>query len=413
MTAIDASLDSIRHAAPSDVEREPHDYPIDGEQPRLALRPDDADEVAAILGAASASGLSVVPQGARTALNFGRPLASYDIALDLRGMHRVVEYVPDDITITVEAGITLRALQDTLLEHGQYLPVDPPPGEQVTVGGLLATARSGAWRGHLPAARDLILGSSVATAEGKLVRSGGRVVKNVTGYDLHRLSTGALGAFGVIVEASFKLAPVPAAQRSVALACSSIAEAAAHATQLWNASLATRAISVLAAEAAVGAGHAAPAVVLIDLAGIDVAVERSTAAVGELGDAAEADPEAWRHLAHLAGDAQATVLRAGVPASALGEMIEDATAAGFTAWGHIASGAVLAHRDEPTDIAVIADLRRVAERHGGFLTIEAAPAPTRRGIDPAGSGDIELVRALRDQFDPRRVINPGRWADSL
>lgn len=413
MTAVDAGLDAIRHAVPSDVEREVHDYAIDGVQPQLAFRPDDADEVAALLAASNAAGLAVAPQGARTALSAGRPLERYDVALDLRSMHRVVEYVPDDLTITVEAGMTLRALQDTLDEHGQYLSVDPPPGGQVTVGGLLATARSGPWRGHLPAARDLILGASFATAEGKLIRSGGRVVKNVTGYDLHRLNTGALGAFGVIVEASFKLAPLPAAQRSVVVGCNSIAEAATLATTLWNASLAARAISVLGARAAVDAGHAAPAAVLLDLAGSDAAVERSVEAIAERGEAIEANPDAWRHLADLAGASSATVLRAGVPATALGAMIEDATTAGLTAWGHIAAGAVWAHRGESIDIAAIADLRRVAERHGGFLTIEAAPPDIRQGIDPAGGGDLELVRALRDQFDPQRTINPGRWGDGL
>jgi glycolate oxidase FAD binding subunit len=413
MTVVDSSLDAIRHAVPSDLEREAHDYAIDGVQPQLAFRPDDADEMAVLLAACNRAGLAVVPQGARTALNVGRPLERYDVALDLRSMHRVVEYVPDDLTITVEAGMTLRELQDTLEEHGQYLPVDPPPGGQVTIGGLLATARSGPWRGHLPAARDLILGATLATAEGKLIRSGGRVVKNVTGYDLHRLNTGALGAFGVIVEASFKLAPVPAAQRGVVVGCNSIAEAAALATTLWNASLAARAISVLGARAAVDAGHAAPAAVLIDLAGSDAAVERSGETIATHGDVVEANPDAWRHLADLAGASSATVLRAGVPATALGAMIEDATTAGLTSWGHIAAGAVWAHRSGPIDLAVIADLRRVAERHGGFLTIEAASPDIRQGIDPAGGGDLELVRALRDQFDPDRSINPGRWGDGL
>jgi FAD/FMN-containing dehydrogenase len=199
------------------------------------------------------------------------------------------------------------------------------------------------------------------------------------------------------------------------LTCASIAQAAELAMRLWNGALSARAITVLSAGAAITAGRSASAALLIDLAGVEVAVERSTLAVAELAGAATdaVDDDAWGALARLAGDSEATVLRAGVPASALGSMLEDTTAAGFTAWGHIASGAVLGHRSEPVDIAVIADLRRVAERHGGFLAIEAAPPSTRRGIDPAGGGDLELVRALRDQLDPGRVINPGRWGDGL
>ncbi|MEI6137533.1 MAG: FAD-binding oxidoreductase, partial [Chloroflexota bacterium] len=202
-----ASLDALRHVVPSDIERSPHGYGIDGVEPTLAFSPDDRDEVAALLRAADEAGAAVVPQGGRTALHLGRPLQRYDVALETRGLARIVEYVPDDLTVTVEAGIHLDVLQQTLGEHGQYLPVDPPPDGHVSIGGLLATARSGAWRGHLPAARDLLLGATIALPSGELVTSGGRVVKNVTGYDMHRMHTGALGALGVIVEASFKVAP--------------------------------------------------------------------------------------------------------------------------------------------------------------------------------------------------------------
>src|SRR5690606_6368469 len=112
------SLDALRHAVPSDLEREPHDYAIDGVLPRLAFRPGDPREVADLLRAADAAGLVVVPQGARTALELGRPLEQYDVALSLLGLDRVVEYVPEDLTITVEAGMTLRHLQEELAERG-------------------------------------------------------------------------------------------------------------------------------------------------------------------------------------------------------------------------------------------------------------------------------------------------------
>src|SRR5690606_30874148 len=189
--------------------------------------------------------------------------AAYDIALDLGGLRRTIEYVPADLTVTVEAGRRLGALQAELAEHGQYLPIDPPPGDDVTVGGLLATARPGAWRGYVPAARDLILGMEVALPSGDRVRSGGRVVKNVTGYDMHRLHTGALGAFGVILEASFKVAPLPEATRTLAASAPTLPVAVAMALRVWDASPALRALSVLSPRAARLAGlPEAPSILL-------------------------------------------------------------------------------------------------------------------------------------------------------
>src|SRR5439155_10085560 len=132
-----------------------------------------------------------------------------------------------------------------LREKGQFLPADPPPSDEVTVGGLLATARPGAWRGHVPNQRDLVLGITVATPEGTLLHSGGRVVKNVSGYDLHRMHTGALGAFGVIVEATFKLAPHPPAKLFFAVDYAKDDEHDGNASGLWYPRLRHSGLSLL------------------------------------------------------------------------------------------------------------------------------------------------------------------------
>jgi glycolate oxidase FAD binding subunit len=269
------ALQSIRHVLPADTEREAHDYAIDGVLPLAAFSPDDRHETAALLREASEAGLALAPQGSRTMLALGLPLERYDLALDISGLHRVVEYVPDDLTITVEAGMTLRRLQEELAEHGQYLPVDPPPDDRVTVGGLLASGRPGAWRGHLPAPRDLLLGLTAAQTDGSLARSGGRVVKNVSGYDLHRLHTGALGAFGVIVEASFKVSPLPPAAHTLAVRCRDLPSAGRVAIALRDANLATRALSVIAPRAAAHARLPNEPHVLVEFAGSETAVARS------------------------------------------------------------------------------------------------------------------------------------------
>ncbi|MEX2446890.1 MAG: FAD-binding oxidoreductase [Dehalococcoidia bacterium] len=410
-----SGLEALRHAVPADTERGPRAYAIDGITPAIAFSPDDRTEVAALLRAADGAGLVVAPQGGRTALGLGRPLDRYDVAVELAGLARVVEYVPDDLTVTVEAGMHLDALQATLGEHGQYLPVDPAPDDHVSVGGLLATARSGAWRGHLPAARDLVLGATVALPSGAVVRSGGRVVKNVTGYDAHRMHTGALGVLGVIVEASFKVAPLPAVTRTLVARCATVAEAAALARRMWDGSLAARAISILTPEAAAHAALGDAPGVLLDLAGSAAAVDRSAREVVDAAPHADEAPVgAWTRLRQLHGDADATVVRLGVPPTRLRETVEAVRAAGCVTWAHVAAGAVIGHAGPDTlDAPAIEALRAFAVHRAGFLQVEGGPAALRRAVDPFAAGETELVRALKAQFDPRGTLNRGRWMEGV
>lgn len=405
---------------PSDRERDPGQYPIDGVTPAAAFRATDRLEVTRIIEAADQRRLAVVPQGARTALALGCPLDRYDVALDLTGLDRFVAYEPDDLTITVEGGMTLATLQARLGEHGQYLSIDPPPGDEVTIGGLLATARPGAWREHLPAARDLVLGVTVALPDGQLARSGGRVVKNVSGYDLHRLHTGALGTLGVIVEASFKVAPLPATVRHVALRFTHIEQAAALAFAARRAALPLRALTLLSGATAATIGFARAPHLLVELAGSSVTVERgirelrALAALQRAAHGEEFDGQAsaaLRGMAAMPADAGDAIARLGVPASEVAATIETVSELGLLAWGHLAAGSVLALG--PIDAALAGDLRALAATHGGFAQLEAGPAPLRREVDPFGHGDMALLRALRDQFDPRRTLNPGRWGEGL
>lgn len=411
-TDLHAALEAIRTALARSTEREASRYAIDGVEPAAAFEPSTREELATLLRIASAQGLAVAPQGGRTALALGRPLAAYDLALDLGGLRRTVEYAPDDLTVTVEAGRRLGALQAELAEHGQYLPIDPPPGDDVTVGGLLATARPGAWRGHVPAARDLILGVEVALPSGERVRSGGRVVKNVTGYDLHRLHTGALGAFGVIVEATFKVAPLPEASRTLAATAPNLEAATATALRTWDASPALRALSVLTPAAAGLAGLPEAPTVLLELAGSRDTVDRSARDLAAVVPLTEAGADTWTALRAALGDAARTVLRAGVPPTSTPTMLDAVERAGATGWTHIASGAVLAAFEETPTAATVTTLRGEAERLGGFLQVESAPAALRLQV-ASPPGDATLIEALRDRFDPRRTINRGRWGATL
>ena len=407
------ALQAMRAVLSTGAERPPEQYICDGIFPIIAARPSSVSEVAEILRAADQQGVSVLPQGGRTALTLGRPLTHYDLALDTTALNRVIDYAPEDLTVTVEAGITLAVLQESLSEQGQYLPIDPPPGDQVTIGGLLATARSGAWRGHLPAARDLILGAAVVSPSGSLTKSGGRVVKNVSGYDMHRMHTGALGALGVIVEASFNLSPLPAAVSSFAIACRSLSSAGTVACDIWDRNLATRAITILDSKTSSILGHGSVVTVLVEFAASESVVARCEDTLREVirdyGMSAErTDHDIWvqiRSLTHRQG--VDTVIRAGVPASEVAAFIDHMAIGDGPSWGHVAAGSVWSCPNANSQ--TLLDLRSIAERFGGFLQFESGSKELREEIDPFGVSDAGLTDSLKAQFDPHNTLNPGRW----
>ena len=416
-----AALTALSSALPAERARDVTAYVLDGVTPGCALRPESIDEVVRVLGTADAAGIAVTPLGARTASRLGRPLEAYDLALDMTALDRVIAYEPADLTITVQAGMSLAQLQAVLREHGQYLPADAPPDDRVTIGGLLASARPGAWRGHVPAARDLVLGITVVGPSGVVTHSGGRVVKNVSGYDLHRMHTGALGALGVIIEASFKLAPKPAQARSFAIACATLEQASELAFRLWDQSLPLRALSLLSAGASSLAGLPATPHALIECVGGDAVLARCTesvhreAVLTRATAAAPAPDEAWATLRTRAGDLDGldgVVLRLGVPSSRVAAAIEEAERVGCTAWGHLAAGSVVAHASS-LDATTVASLRAYTEAAGGFLQIDSAPASLRLALDPFGASETALVRALKHEFDPRGTLSRGRWREGV
>ncbi|MBF8286481.1 MAG: linked oxidase-like protein, partial [Dehalococcoidia bacterium] len=189
-------------------------FAVDGLTPQAAVAPSSYEQVAAVMRYAHAEGLAVIPWGGGAHIHVGNVPARYDIALGLSRLNAVVEHEPADLTATVQAGMTLSELQGRLGGAGQLLPLDPPGGERATIGGILAANASGPWRHAFGSARDMTIGLRVVTAEGRITRAGGRVVKNVAGYDLCKLYIGSLGTLGVIVEATFKVASLPREQRA-------------------------------------------------------------------------------------------------------------------------------------------------------------------------------------------------------
>ncbi|MES2462192.1 MAG: FAD-binding oxidoreductase, partial [Armatimonadota bacterium] len=186
-----------------------------GTEPTTVVQPTTQEELAGIVAQADTDGQSVIPWGGGTGQNYGYPPLRADILLDLSQFRRILAHEPGDLTVTVEPGVTLADVQATLAEKNQFLPLDPPYGDRATLGGIIATDAFGPSRVGYGGVRDWLIGLTVVDAQGRVVKGGGKVVKNVTGYDLPKLHVGALGTLGVIVEATFKVAPKPEATRAL------------------------------------------------------------------------------------------------------------------------------------------------------------------------------------------------------
>src|SRR5712692_4442830 len=188
---------------------------VDGVAAQFVVEPGNAEEVGRVLRFASAAKLSVTPRGAGTKMNWGNPPRRADVILSTARHNQILEHAWADMTATVQAGCNVADLQKTLAEHGQRLALDPLWPARATIGGILATNDSGTLRMRFGTLRDLIIGVTLALPDGTLARSGGKVVKNVAGYDLPKLATGSLGTLGVITDAVFRLHPLPQQVRCI------------------------------------------------------------------------------------------------------------------------------------------------------------------------------------------------------
>ena len=409
-------------------------FAVDSHLPQNVVAIGSSPEVEQALESASARDEAVIPIGGRTMLDLGMPPRRYDVALDLSSLNRVVDYEPNDFTITVEAGMTLADLQRHLAVNGQFLPLDHPRFERATLGGLCAVGRGGLRRNSFGGPRDWLIGMRMVKADGTAIKGGGKVVKNVSGYDLPKLFAGSLGTLGVIVELTFKLRPQPASDQIIALNAPSFESAlaagwaAAQAAPFLNGCVA---LSAEAADMARGLGakllHDQPALLLrangLESAASEVLAQALSAAREAGLDGPEqttsAIVETWQAVVDLETQtASAHVrLRLGLPPANLGraqQMLSRALPEA-TSWIAAADSGLLFVEAPSVDADTIKALRNELGPLQGRLTIESAPTELKRACNiwgPAGPG-ARLMHNIKREFDPQGILNPGRYVDGI
>jgi glycolate oxidase FAD binding subunit len=382
-------------------------HAVDGLAPKSVVHPRTYEEVCGVIRYANAGRLAVIPLGGHLHAALGNLPERYDLALDVSRLNQVVEFEPADLTIACQAGITLGALRQATGAAGMMVPFDPALPNGATVGGVLASALTGPARMSLGAPRDFTIGLRVVTADGRLTRAGGKVVKNVAGYDLCKLYIGSLGSLGVIVEATFKTVPLPKSERLLAFEFNDPASACALVSRAVHAGLAVRSASLVR--------EAGNWRLDQSLAGMAAAVERSVRDLDRWSDQ-EALP--WP-----AGAAERPEV--GVPAPLIAKLsvlpnrlpalvAEAPTRTGTGIQAHPATGLCRLSFPEATPEA-IAEVRALAARFSGTCIIERCPPDLKRGIDVFGDAppSLALMRAVKAEFDPNRVLSPGRFVGRL
>jgi glycolate oxidase FAD binding subunit len=403
------------------------------------VRPGTAAELGDLVRRAAAEGQAVYPLGGRTMLAVGRTPDRPGYGADLRSLSAVVDYPARDMTVTVQAGVAVAELQHVLAAERQRLPVDVPRPDRATLGGALAVNVSGPRRYGHGTLRDYVIGISTVNDEGQETKAGGRVVKNVAGYDLCKLHVGALGTLGVITQVTLKVRPLPETDALVALGC----EAAALEKlldRLHTSRTRPACVDVLnsaAARAVASAsGWAPPDAPWVVVVGYEDAAETMAWQVKQL--LAEVGPAGVRGLESRAGAAAAPLWRAlteltypedarlSFKANLLPGAVASFCLRVAAAWpdalrlhAHAGSGIVRGHFADALTLdhaqAILKELHAAAGDGPGNVALPRCPSEWKRALPVWGRprGDLELMRAVKSQLDPRRLFNPGRFLDGI
>jgi len=402
------------------------------------ITPRIIDNLSRTLARASAENLRVSPRGGNSSTDKFQPPLDVDLNIDLTQLNDIIEYEPANLTVTVEAGITMGALQKALAEHQQFLPLDPPQPSRATLGGIIATNSYGPLRLRYGTVRDWLIGTRVVLADGTLVRGGGKVVKNVAGYDLPKLFVGSYGTLGVVAEATFKLSPLPPVSRTLVATADAPGALRHLLARLLHWTPLPNAAEMLMPGVAQSVHPDAPAgrhLFLAQVAGSMATVERQMrdgaalcrdnglmVAEALAGDAQQAVWARVRDLPAALGDADSLIAEMRLLPSQLDEALSEipgiagrheVECAAFTRAGQSVWAAL--HGDAGAMPMLVDVMRKWAGARGGYLVVQRLPVALKGLVDVWGQTrtDFQIMQSLKVQFDPRDLLNPGTFVGGL
>jgi glycolate oxidase FAD binding subunit len=357
------------------------------------LQPDSPEALAALLREHAEAGRTIRLGGADSKVRIGGPPRDCDVSLSTLGLRRVLQFEPRDLTISVQAGLPWAELTRLLDDAGMMVPIDPPFASRATVGGVVAANSSGPRRRLYGTARDLVIGMTFATLEGKLVQTGGMVVKNVAGLDMAKLMIGSFGTLAAIVSVNFKLIPKPQAREAFLIQAGSLEDAVQWRNRILTSVLQPAALDLLNPAAAQRVGLDNSWCLLLEAAGSEAVIGRYRR---ELGTAQTIGGDIWERIREftpdwLAGHPEARILRFSTTLQGLADV--------FRFWrgpmiARAASGVAWGYSEKP--LALPGGLRYVVEAGDALLPW------------PGGGVSFTMMEKIKQMFDPKHLLNPGR-----
>ena len=395
--------------------------------PSDIVYPHNQAELAGVIACAHRNNWRVLPCGSGSKISWGFP-ANIQLVVSTERMHQVVQHAVGDLTVTVESGARFADVQNTLATVGQFLALDPTAAATATMGGIVATGDTGSLRQRYGGVRDQLLGLTFVRADGQIAKAGGRVVKNVAGYDLMKLFTGSFGTLGIISQVTFRVYPLPEASQTVVL--TGEAGAMAQATNTLRASALTpTAIDLLSVHLVTSLGIGQGWGLIVRFQSLPESVKEQSnrllavgqqlglqGAVYSAGDEAELWQKLREKMAASTVELVITCKIGVLPTAAIATLTELNRVIPGPGMGLIHAGSGLGVlRFDRVDVKTLLQLRSVCEAGGGFLTVLEAPIALKQCMDVWGYGGnaVEIMRRIKQQFDPEGILSPGRFVGGI
>jgi glycolate oxidase FAD binding subunit len=426
-------------------------YALDGKKPKVVVSPGKIEEVSKIVAYANQQQLAIIPRGNGTKLAMGRIPTKVDIVLSTLRLKKVTDNDCENLTLSVQSGATLKEVQKTLAKEGKgyFIPLDPPYTREATLGGIVATNSSGPKRLLYGTARDLIIGAKVVFPNGDVVVSGGKTVKNVSGYDMCKLLIGSYGTLGILGEITFRLLPLPEKEATLLIPFTKLEEADGFVRELIGSQLTPTSIETLNPTTVKKMKYSMPAsngyyLVAIGLEGVSEAVERQVSDMSEIGkkhgalSAEVLDTEQqdtfWTAFRDFSkglskSDPGSVSLKSNFLISKCGEMVGSyekmikESGMDCAILSHSGNGVLYAYILPRKDlrpksdslVKLIGKLTDEAVKNGGNVVIESAPLTIKRKVDVWGKrrDDYPIMRRLKKEIDPAGILSPGRYVGGI